>query len=147
MEKHLLLYKCDLCGYVLEVLDIGKRTLHEDGQGYTRNLTVADAHLICCEKPMRLISANTEEASAEKHLPEARFDGDKLIVRVGSKLHPMTDEHHIEWVTILYGDTEQRSCFEPGDEPVVEFNVGKTLHAKVYAYCNLHGLWLTEVKR
>lgn len=142
--KELLIYTCDVCGYILEVIDLGQRTLVESGTGYTKTLTVADAQLICCGQPMKLLKANVEDASNEKHLPVIEVDGDKVIVKVGSIAHPMTAEHYIKWITILHGDKVQNAKLEPTDTPEAVFYVGKATHIKAYAYCNLHGLWMSE---
>ncbi len=142
--KELLVYKCDICGYVLEVIDTGKRTLVETGSGYTRSLTVADAILVCCGQPMTLLKANSVDASTEKHVPVVTIDGDKAIVKVGNKPHPMTEEHYIKWIALLVGDSVQRVELEPGDQPEATFYIGNSTSIKAYAYCNLHGLWTNE---
>ena len=89
---------------------------------------------------------NTVEASAEKHLPDVSvFDG-KLEVAIGSIPHPMEEAHHIEFV---YVETEcggQRKCLKVGQEPKVVFRFEEDKPIAVYAYCNLHGLWKTEIK-
>lgn len=145
--KDLLIYTCDICGYVLEVIDSGKRTIVESGTGYSKTLTVADAQLICCGKPMKLLSANTVDASHEKHLPVVKFEDDKIIVKVGELPHPMTEEHYIKWIAVLYGNKVQHIKLDPTDSPEVIFYVGKATNVKVYAYCNLHGLWKTEASK
>ncbi|WP_196592973.1 desulfoferrodoxin family protein [Pectinatus sottacetonis] len=145
--KKLLVYKCNICGYVLEVIDVGKRKLIESGSGYTRSLTVADAKLICCGKEMSLLEANSVDASNEKHVPVIEFIGDKIVVRVGSVEHPMIPEHYIKWIAILYNSRIQRIELEPGDKPEAVFCVGDIANVKAYAYCNLHGLWTSGKNR
>ncbi len=145
--KDLLVYKCYDCGYVLEVLDIGKRTYIERGASYARSLTVADAILVCCDKPMVLLKPNTEDASSEKHVPVITFEEDKVRVKIGSVSHPMAAEHYIKWITVLAGDKVLRAQLEPGDSPEAVFHIGKENKVKAYAYCNLHELWMSEADR
>ncbi|MPN04816.1 Desulfoferrodoxin [bioreactor metagenome] len=89
---------------------------------------------------MEPLQPNTVDASKEKHVPVVKRENGKLIVEVGSVAHPMTAEHHIEWIAIVGEDYTQRVSLKPGDEPkVIVCDMGE---AKVYAYCNLHGLWM-----
>lgn len=143
--NNLLIYTCDVCGYILEVIDIGKRTLIESGSGYTKTLTVADAQLICCGKPMKLLKPNTVDASTEKHVPVISLDGNKVTVKVGNTAHPMIDNHYIKWIILLAEDKIQRATLEPGDAPEATFYIGNTsTKLKAYAYCSLHGLWVSN---
>jgi len=99
----------------------------------------------CCGEEMTALAANTVDASNEKHLPEVTISGDKMDIQVGSTPHPMTDEHYIQFI---YVETESGGQFmklKPGDEPAAEFNTVKDKPVVVYEYCNLHGLWKTEV--
>lgn len=138
----LLIYKCDVCGYVLEVVHLGKRTLVEAGEGFTRTMTVADAIVTCCGKAMTLVEENTVDASVEKHVPAVYFEDGKVVVKVGSVAHPMIAEHYIQWIALTYDDTVIRVKLEPGQEPQAIFYVGPNVTTvKAYAYCNLHGLW------
>lgn len=143
----LLVYKCNICGYVLEVIDLGKRQLIESGSGFSRSITVADATLICCGKQMTLLKPNSSNASAEKHKPIISFDGNKVTVKVGLTAHPMTTEHYIKCIEILYGDRTQRITLEPGDAPEATFFIGNETRVKAYAYCNLHELWFSEASK
>ncbi|MDQ0202435.1 desulfoferrodoxin family protein [Pectinatus haikarae] len=145
--KDLLIYKCEVCGYILEVIDLGKKQLIESGTSFARTITVADAKLICCGKPMTLVQANSVDASNEKHVPIIEFGNDTAVVKVGSISHPMTPEHFIKWITILYGDRIQRVELEPGDTPEASFHIGNESNVKAYAYCNLHGLWMSSASR
>ena len=76
------IYKCDVCGNVVEVL------------------TVGGGQLVCCNKPMELMTEKSDDEGQEKHVPIVEKNEDKLIVKVGSVSHPMTEEHHIEWIEI-----------------------------------------------
>ena len=100
--------------------------------------------VVCCGAPMEQLIPNTVEASAEKHLPVAK-SGDCLEVAVGSAAHPMTPEHSIQWVYLQTAHGGQRKCLKPGDEPKVCFSLCCDEPVAVYAYCNLHGLWKTEL--
>ena len=102
--------------------------------------------MICCGQPMTELVPNTVEASTEKHLPAVTVSGDSISVQIGSVPHPMEDAHHI---TFVYVETErggQRKCFNASDEPKLSFSFLNDKPQAVYAYCNLHGLWKTEVK-
>ena len=104
--------------------------------------------MICCGEKMELTQPwvpNTVEASGEKHLPVAVMDGNVLRVHVGSVDHPMLPEHFIEWVYVQTDQGGQRKALKPGDAPEVSFCLGDDKAAAVYAYCNLHGLWMTEL--
>ena len=98
--------------------------------------------IMCCGQKMEQIIPGTVDASHEKHVPEFEVKDNKVIVKVGSVTHPMVEEHYIEWVSIQTKFGNQRKQLKPGEEPVVCFSLceGDQLE-KVYAYCNLHGLW------
>ena len=102
--------------------------------------------LTCCGQPMTGLVPNTVDASGEKHLPEATLSGDNLRVQVGSVLHPMTEEHYIQFIYVETEHGGQRKCLKPGDEPIAEFSFVGDKPVAVYEYCNLHGLWKTEIK-
>ena len=101
--------------------------------------------MICCGEKMEALVPNTVEASGEKHLPVAGMDGNGLRVDVGSVDHPMLPEHFIEWVYVQTDQGGQRKALKPGDAPEASFCLGDDKAAAVYAYCNLHGLWMTEL--
>lgn len=106
----------------------------------------AGVPVMCCGQKMEALVPNTTEAAGEKHLPVVTVDGATVIVKVGEVAHPMTDEHYIQWVYIETENGGQRRALKPGDKPEVTFCVGEDKPIAVYAYCNLHGLWRTEVK-
>ena len=99
----------------------------------------------CCGKKMEELVPNTVEASVEKHLPFVTVEDGAINVNVGSVDHPMADEHYIEWVYVETENGGQRKYLKPGEEPNVTFSLGDDKAVAVYAYCNLHGLWKTEV--
>lgn len=100
--------------------------------------------IICCGEPMQALKANTVDASREKHIPAAEKDGDSISVRVGSVDHPMTDEHLIQWIYLETENGGQRKKLSAGDEPKVVFSLTGEKPVAVYAYCNLHGLWMHQ---
>lgn len=105
----------------------------------------AGVPVVCCGQKMEALVPNTVEASGEKHLPVVRIEGGMLNVNIGSVDHPMTEEHLIEWVYVQTQKGGQRKTLNPGDKPNVTFCLGDDKAVAVYAYCNLHGLWMTQV--
>jgi len=100
----------------------------------------------CCGEKMAELAPNTVEASAEKHLPAVTVSAGGLGVQVGSVAHPMTDEHHIAFVFVATKRGGQRKALKAGEEPKLAFSFSDDEPLAAYAYCNLHGLWKTEVK-
>jgi superoxide reductase len=122
MTKRLEIYKCNVCGNVIEVL-------HE-GVG----------ELVCCGQPMELLKVKTEDVGQEKHVPVVKQKDGKILVKVGSVPHPMEEKHYIEWVEILADDVAYRKFLHPGEEPKAEFEISaRRIQAR--EYCNVHGLW------
>ena len=105
----------------------------------------AKVPVFCCGQKMEVLVPNTVEASGEKHVPVARVEGSKVIVNVGSVDHPMVPEHFIEWVYVQTENGGYRKELRPDSAPHVEFELGSDKPKAVYAYCNLHGLWKTEL--
>ncbi len=101
--------------------------------------------IVCCGEEMQALTPNTTEASGEKHLPSVTVNGSELCVNVGSVDHPMTPEHFIQWVYVETENGGQRRTLKPGDAPSVTFCLGEDRAKAVYAYCNLHGLWMTSL--
>ena len=122
MTQRLQVYKCEVCGNIVEVL--------HDGQG----------QLVCCGKPMKLQVENTVDAAREKHVPVIEKTPEGIKVKVGSVPHPMEDKHYIEWVQIIAGGYAYRIFLKPGGQPEGTFtNDPGAVAAR--EYCNLHGLW------
>lgn len=98
--------------------------------------------VMCCGQKMTELVPGTTDASVEKHVPEYKVEGNKVVVNVGSVEHPMQEEHFIEWVSLQTKSGNQRKALNPGEAPNVCFAIceGDEVEA-VYAYCNLHGLW------
>jgi superoxide reductase len=121
MQK-LDVYKCSLCGNMVEVLRVGGGTL------------------ACCGKPMDLLRANSTDAAGEKHVPVVEATAKGCRVKVGTVAHPMLAEHLIEWIEVVSGDRVCRAFLKPGQAPEAEFCV-PAAGAKAREFCNLHGLW------
>ena len=101
--------------------------------------------VVCCGEKMELVSPNTTDAALEKHVPVVEVSGNKVVVTVGSTLHPMVEEHYIEWVILETNQGSYKMKLNPNDKPVACFYLREgeeVLHA--YEYCNLHGLWMSK---
>jgi superoxide reductase len=101
--------------------------------------------LACCGEKMTEIIPNTVDASIEKHKPVVTVLDGKVNVEVGSILHPMQDDHHIAFICIATEHGSQSRCLKSGEEPKATFNITNDKLLAVYAYCNLHGLWKTDI--
>ncbi len=122
MAEKLEIYKCDVCGNIVELVHGGKGTL------------------ICCGQSMTLQAENTVDAAVEKHVPVVEKTDDGIKVKVGEAAHPMLDEHYIEWIEVIDGDKVTTRFLSPGAAPEAEF-CGTGDAVTVRAYCNLHGNW------
>ncbi len=116
------IYKCEVCGNIVEVLH------------------PADGTLTCCEKPMKHFVENTVDAAKEKHLPVKEIKDGGLLVKVGSVAHPMEEKHYIEWIEIIDGEKSSRHFLKPGETPEAFFCCASE-GVVAREYCNLHGLW------
>ena len=125
MTKRLQIYKCEVCGNIVEVI-------HE-GAG----------ELVCCNEPMKLMEENTTDAALEKHVPVIEKTEDGIKIKVGSVPHPMQEEHYIEWIELIADGRAYRQFLNPGEEPEAVFNV-EAQSVTAREYCNLHGLWKSE---
>jgi superoxide reductase len=121
MTKKLEVYKCEVCGNMVEMVHEGK------------------GELVCCGKPMKRLIENTVDASKEKHVPVIEPSADGVKVKVGSVAHPMEESHYIEWIEIISGESACRTFLKPGDAPEALFECKGEVTAR--EYCNLHGLW------
>ena len=121
MTELLQIYKCEVCGNIIEMI--------HTGQG----------ELVCCGQPMKLFSANTVDAAKEKHVPVKEAIHGGLKVKVGSIAHPMEEKHYIEWIEIVADGKAYRQFLKPGEAPEAFFPVSGEFTAR--EYCNLHGLW------
>ena len=105
----------------------------------------AGVPIVCCGEKMHEITPDTTEASGEKHIPVYEMEGNTVHVTVGSVAHPMAEEHFIEWVYVQTERGGARKALKPGEAPEVSFAMGGEKAIAVYAYCNLHGLWMTKL--
>lgn len=120
-------YICRTCGNLVNVIN------------------ASGVPMMCCGKPMEALEPNTVEASGEKHIPAVTVEDGAVHVMIGSVEHPMVDVHYIEWVYLQTENGGQRINLKPNQEPKVTFLLGNEKPVAVYAYCNLHGLWKTEL--
>ena len=116
------IYKCPLCGNIIEVLHTGA------------------GELVCCGQPMDLMAENTVDAAKEKHVPVLEKTGNGYKVSVGSVAHPMEEKHWIEWIELVADGTVYRQSLNPGDVPEAAFCI-EAADVTARAYCNLHGHW------
>ncbi len=122
MAKKLEIYKCAVCGNIVEVIHGGI------------------GELVCCGKPMELLDEKTADAATEKHIPVIEKIDGGYKVKVGSVPHPMQEEHYIEWIELLADGKAYRQFLSAGDAPEAIFNVeADSVGAR--EYCNVHGLW------
>ena len=129
------IYKCEICGNIIEILHTGA------------------GELVCCGQPMGLINEKTKDEGQEKHVPVIEElppnvcrgkDGAKI--RMGEVEHPMDEDHYIEWIEIIADDDKRGKRFlKPGDKPESKFYTRKKILG-ARAYCNIHGLWKYDIE-
>jgi len=122
MTEKLDIYKCNICGNVAEIVHAGA------------------SDMSCCGAPMDQLKENSVDAAQEKHVPVVEKVAGGFKVTVGSVAHPMTDDHYIEWIELIAGDSCYRQFLNPCDTPEAAFIVSAD-SAVARAHCNLHGLW------
>lgn len=122
MAKKLELYKCEICGNIVEVNHPSTGTLS------------------CCNQEMNLLTENTVDAALEKHVPVVKKIDGGFKVNVGIVEHPMVDNHYIEWIELISGDNVYTKFLNPGEKPEATFMIDVE-DAKARAYCNIHGNW------
>ena len=122
MAERLGVYKCEICGNIVEVLHAGA------------------GELVCCGQPMKHMVENTVDAAKEKHVPVIEKIDGGVKVNVGEVAHPMEEKHWIEWIEIVVDGKAYRQFLNPGEAAEATFNVeGESI--TVREYCSLHGLW------
>jgi superoxide reductase len=122
MTEKLQVYKCEICGNIVEVLHTGV------------------GELVCCGQPMKNFVENTVDAAKEKHVPVIEKIPGGFKVKVGSVAHPMEEKHYIEWIEVIADGKAYRQFLKPGQAPEASFEIeAGTVTAR--EYCNLHGLW------
>ena len=122
MAERLQIYKCELCGNIVEVLHGGA------------------GELVCCGEAMKLYEENVTDAAVEKHVPVSEPAEHGIKVMVGSVAHPMEGEHYIEWIEVVADGKAYREFLKPGDVPEATFCVDAE-NVTLREYCNVHGLW------
>ena len=116
------IYKCSLCGNVVELL-------HDGG-----------AELICCGKPMELLQEKTNDAGMEKHVPVSEKTKKGTKIKIGAVEHPMEENHYIEWIEINFDGKSGKKFLQPGESPEANFEAAPE-NFTARCYCNVHGLW------
>lgn len=122
MTKLNQIYKCNVCGNIVEMVHTG------------------NGELVCCGQPMELKTENTVDAATEKHVPIIEKTNKGVLIKIGETPHPMEDSHYIEWIEIIADGKVYRKHLKPSDEPQAEFCVSAE-NIQAREYCNLHGLW------
>ncbi|MFH1615373.1 MAG: desulfoferrodoxin [Planctomycetota bacterium] len=124
MAQRLQIYKCEVCGNIVEVI-----------YGST-------GELVCCGQPMELLDEKTADAATEKHVPMIEKIDGGYKVTVGSTLHPMEEKHYIEWIELLADGKAYRQFLNPGDAPEAKFSLEADSDSVIAReHCNIHGLW------
>jgi len=123
MTKKLEVYKCEICGNIIEMLHQGAGTL------------------VCCGQEMKLMEEQTADQTLEKHVPVMEKIPSGITAVVGSTLHPMEEKHYIEWIEVVTEKGASRKCLKLGDKPESLFKDVEGLE-KMREYCNIHGLWV-----
>jgi len=122
MTEKLQIYKCEVCGNIVEMLHAGV------------------GELVCCGQPMKLYQQNSVDAAKEKHVPVIEKTATGFKVKVGSVAHPMEEKHYIEWIEVIADGKAYRAFLNPGEAPEASFDI-KAEQVTAREYCNLHGLW------
>jgi len=122
MANRLEIYKCEVCGHIIEVLHEGKGTL------------------VCCGQTMKVFKENTVDAAKEKHVPVIEKTADGFKVMIGAVAHPMEEKHYIEWIELVADGVAYRKFLKPGDAPEAVFCIDAS-DVQAREYCNIHGLW------
>jgi len=122
MTERLQVYRCEVCGNIVEVLHAGK------------------GELVCCKQPMKLLVEGSVDAAQEKHVPVVEKTATGVKVKVGSVPHPMEEKHYIEWIEVIADGRAYREFLKPNDVPEASFNI-EAAQITAREYCNLHGLW------
>lgn len=120
-------YKCNQCGNIISMI------------------SASGVPVMCCGKKMEEMVPNTVDASAEKHVPVVEVTANKVEVVIGEVQHPMAEEHYIEWIALETEQGIQLKKLNSGEEPTAIFRLNGEKASAAYAYCNLHGLWKTEI--
>jgi len=119
MKKLNEVYKCEICGNIVELINVG------------------GGELVCCGQPMNLLKEKSEDSSTEKHVPFIIKEDDKVTVKVGENIeHPMMEKHYIQWIELLADGKVYRRFLNPDDKPEAVFYL-KADKVSAREYCNL----------
>ena len=128
MKNDRMFLKCSICGNIIAMIENAGPTP------------------VCCGQKMNLLEPGTSDGSREKHVPVATRTEKGIEVHVGSEPHPMTEAHHIAWIVLAGENWTQRIKLDPTGKPEATFCVcDNTESVSVYEYCNIHGLWSSEL--
>lgn len=116
------IYKCEICGNIVQVLTGGAGTL------------------VCCGESMKLLEEKIEDEGNEKHVPVVEKTDNGFKVKIGSVEHPMEEKHFIEWIELVANGKSYRKYLKPGDKPEAEFCV-EADKVSAREHCTVHGLW------
>jgi len=122
VKEKLQVYKCEICGNIVEVLHVG------------------GGELVCCGQPMNLEAEKTSDQGSEKHVPIIEKTDQGILVKVGSIAHPMEEKHYIEWIEAVIDGNPCVKFLKPGDKPEALFSV-KADKVSAREFCTVHGLW------
>ncbi|MDZ7832425.1 MAG: desulfoferrodoxin [Desulfobacterales bacterium] len=122
MTQHLEVYKCELCGNIVEMLH------------------ASDGTLVCCDQAMTLMAENTVDAAKEKHVPVIEKTDKGIKVKIGDVAHPMEEKHYIEWIELIVDGKSYMQFLNPGDAPEAFFEISAG-QVTAREYCNIHGHW------
>ena len=120
--QRLQIYRCEVCGNIVEVIHAAAGTL------------------VCCGQPMKLLKEGETDAATEKHVPVIEKIDGGFKVKVGDVAHPMEEKHYIEWIELIADGRSYRQFLQPGETPEATFMITAE-NVSAREYCNLHGLW------
>jgi len=126
MTKINQIYKCSICGNMVEILHAGA------------------GELVCCGQPMELLIIKNTDLGFEKHIPIIEKTKTEVIVKIGSILHPMEESHYVEFIEVIADNKIYKKFLKIGDQPIAKFEI-KSDNVRAIAYCNIHGLWQSRL--
>ncbi|MGB9748474.1 MAG: desulfoferrodoxin [Candidatus Woesearchaeota archaeon] len=126
MTERLQVYRCNVCGNIVEVLNTGAGTL------------------VCCNQKMELLKEKEEDVGMEKHVPVIEKTKSGVNVKVGSVPHPMEEKHFIQWIELVTEKNSYLKFLKPGEKPEAEFKINKEKVLFAREYCNMHGFWKSK---
>jgi len=127
MAKKGKIYRCEICGNIVEVLEEAPGTL------------------VCCGEDMTLLEEKQEDEGLEKHVPVIEVNGEEVVVKIGDVPHPMIEGHYIQFIELLVDEDRYVVFLKPDDRPVAKFSIKKKYkNISAREYCNLHGLWQSK---